>query len=184
MRENTALIVLDLNNDSMPGGRLGIETGDAVVPIINELAASAGYEFVVAPQDWHRERHSSFKIWPVHCVAGTKGAELHPDFNMAHVDALIRKGYDQNADSYSGFFNEKGMSNGLEEVLHARGIEAVDVVGLATDYCVKETAIHAATRGSLRTRVPLKGCRGVGPNDHDITAAIEAMRAAWVEVIG
>ena len=168
----------------MPGGRLAIADGDEVVPVVNELAANSGYALVVALQDWHREDHPSFDTWPVHCVAGTEGAELHAGLNMAHVDALIRKGYDRTADSYSGFFNEKGVSNGLKEVLNARGIEAVDVVGLATDYCVKETAIDAAKKAGLKTRVLLKGCRGVGLSDTDIPEAIELMRAAGIQVVG
>ena len=183
MKANRALVVVDLNNDFMPGGKLAVKDADQVIAVINDLAANAGYGYVVATQDWHPADHCSFETWPPHCVAGTPGAEFHPLFEMGNVHALIRKGFDAKVDSYSGFYNERGETNGLAELLKARGIDAVDVVGVATDYCVKATAIEAATVAGLKTRVLLKGCRGVGLTEQDIPDAIEAMRAAGVEVV-
>lgn len=183
MKAKRALIVVDLNNDFMPGGQLAVKGADEVLPVINDLAANGGYHYVVATQDWHPANHTSFETWPAHCVAGTPGADFHPLFEMGNVHALIRKGFDATVDSYSGFYNERGETNGLAELLKARGIAEVDVVGVATDYCVKATAIEAATAAGLKTRVLLNGCRGVGIHEEDIPNAIEAMRTAGVEVI-
>jgi nicotinamidase/pyrazinamidase len=183
MNPKTALIVVDLNNDFMPGGELAVKDADLLIPVINELAANGGYDYVVATQDWHPANHCSFNTWPPHCVAGTPGAEFHPKFEMANVHALIRKGFDADADSYSGFYNERGETNGLAELLKARGIEMVDVVGVATDYCVKATAMEAATVAGLKTRVLLQACRGVGLKEDDVPNAIRALKDAGVEIV-
>ncbi len=180
---NRALIIVDLNNDFMPGGALAVPEADQVIPIINDLAANGNYAYVVATQDWHPLNHSSFATWPLHCVAGSPGAEFHPLFDQGKVHAIVRKGFDTDVDSYSGFYNERGETNGLAELLKARGITRVDVVGLATDYCVKATAIEAATLAALDTRVLLPACRGVGLTPEDVPRAIEAMREAGVEVM-
>jgi nicotinamidase/pyrazinamidase len=136
----------------------------------------------VATQDWHVGAHPSFEQWPAHCVAGTVGAELHADLDQGAIHAVIRKGFDADVDSYSGFYNEKGESNGLAELLAARGITDVDVVGIATDYCVKATAIDAVTQAGFKARVLLEACRGVEMNAGDIEAAVAAMRTAGVVV--
>lgn len=183
MNTATALIIVDLNNDFMPGGALGVAEADQVIQPINELAASGNYQQIIATQDWHPANHTSFQIWPPHCVAGTPGAELHPALDTSKIDVLIRKGFDPAVDSYSGFYNSEGQTNGLAEILHARGIQAVDIVGIATDYCVKATAIEAATKAHLKTRVLLKACRGVSIQAQDIPNAIQEMQAAGVEVI-
>ena len=183
MQEKTALIIVDLNNDFMPGGSLAVKGADEVLAPINHLAAHGGYAFVVATQDWHPLNHDSFKSWPVHCVAGTAGAEFHPLFDMRHVHAVIRKGFERDRDSYSGFYDEQGQSNGLAELLRARQITAVDVVGLATDYCVKATAIEAAAKAGFKTRVLLDACRAVELRAGDTAGAIKEMRAAGVEIV-
>lgn len=182
MKNKTALIIVDLNNDFMPGGALGVAGGHAVVPIINAMMRDGGYAHVVATQDWHVGAHPSFDTWPAHCVAGTFGAELHAELDQANVHAVIRKGFDPDVDSYSGFYNERGESNGLAELLAARQITDVDVVGIATDYCVKVTAIDAVNRAGLNARVLLRACRGVEVNDGDIEKAITVMREAGVVV--
>lgn len=182
MKNKTALIIVDLNNDFMPGGALGVAGGHEVMPLINTLMWEGGYAYVVATQDWHVGDHPSFAQWPAHCVAGTAGAELHADLDQGAIHAVIRKGFDVDVDSYSGFYNETGASNGLAELLKARAITDVAVVGIATDYCVKATAIDAVQRAGLRTRVLLDACRGVEVNIGDIEVAIEAMRAAGVVV--
>ncbi|MDQ8207880.1 nicotinamidase [Coraliomargarita sp. SDUM461003] len=183
MEAKTALIIVDLNNDFLPGGALGVAGGDVILPVINKLAGGGDYAIVVATQDWHLGDHVSFETWPAHCVAGTFGAELHADLNQANVHAVIRKGFDQDVDSYSGFYDERGATNGLAELLKARGIECVDIVGIATDYCVKATAIDAVLRAGLKARVLLEACRGVGVHPGDIDQAIEAMRTAGVEIV-
>ncbi len=183
MKQKLALIIVDLNNDFMPGGALAVKRAEEVLAPINYLTAEGGYDFIVATQDWHPIDHASFRSWPPHCVAGTPGADLHPLLDMSKVQALIRTGFDQDRDSYSGFFDELGHSNGLGELLRARGMEAVDVVGLATDYCVQATAIDAAQKVGLKTRVLLDACRGIELQSGDTAAAIENMRSAGVEII-
>jgi nicotinamidase/pyrazinamidase len=183
MKAKTALIIVDLNNDFLPGGALGVAGGDAILPKINQLAGGGEYGLVVATQDWHVDDHISFQTWPVHCVAGTFGADLHADLDQGNVHAVIRKGFDPDVDSYSGFYNERGASNGLTELLQTRGIECADVVGIATDYCVKATAIDAVQRAELKVRVLLDACRGVEIKAGDVDQAIEEMRAAGVEIV-
>ncbi len=182
MPTRRALIIVDLNNDFMPGGALAVKGADEMLGPINELAAEGRYDYVVATQDWHPEDHISFDNWPAHCVAGSPGADLHPLFDTKHVQAVIRKGFASHADSYSGFYDEKGSSNGLAELLRAHQIAEVDVVGIATDYCVKATAIDASQKANFKTRVLLHACRGVGLQTDDISNAIEEMKAAGVEV--
>lgn len=183
MNTNRALIIVDLNNDFMPGGSLAVQGGEDVIEPINQLAASGAYAYVVATQDWHPENHASFATWPPHCIAGTPGADYHPLFNMANVHAVIRKGFDHDVDSYSGFYNERGETNGLAELLKARGITEVDIVGLAIDYCVKATAIEAVSNAGLAARVLLPACRGVGLREDDIPSALAAMRDAGVHLV-
>lgn len=178
-----ALIIVDLNNDFMPGGALAVKGAEEVLPVINDLAENGEYAFVVATQDWHPIDHDSFAAWPRHCVAGTPGAELHPLFEIGNVHALFRKGFDPGVDSYSGFYNERGETNGLTEMLRARGIGAVDVVGIATDYCVKATAIEAATIANFKTRVLLTACRGVELTHGDTERAIQQMQNVGVEIV-
>jgi nicotinamidase/pyrazinamidase len=183
MKAKTALIIVDLNNDFLPGGALGVAGGDAILPRINQLAREGAYAVVVATQDWHVGDHVSFQTWPAHCVAGTFGADLHADLDQANVHAVIRKGFDPDVDSYSGFYDERGASNGLAELLQARGIECVDIVGIATDYCVRATAIDAVQQAGLKARVLLAACRGVELKAGDINRAIDEMKAAGVEIV-
>jgi nicotinamidase/pyrazinamidase len=187
----TALIVVDVQNDfADPGGGLSVAGGDAIVPTVNAEIASAsdGGAFVVYTQDWHPPSTPHFAkdggIWPVHCVAGTWGAELHPD--LAEVaGGRVRKGVN-GEDGYSGFTMrdaETGetIPTELEELLRARDIERVIVCGLATDYCVKATAIDAATLGFETSLLP-SAVRAVDLNPGDGDRAIVAMRAAGVAV--
>jgi nicotinamidase/pyrazinamidase len=187
----TALIVVDVQNDfADPGGGLSVAGGDAIVPTVNAEIASAsdGGAFVVYTQDWHPPSTPHFAkdggIWPVHCVAGTWGAELHPD--LAEVaGGRVRKGVN-GEDGYSGFTMrdaETGetIPTELEELLRARDIERVIVCGLATDYCVKATAIDAATLGFETSLLP-SAVRAVDLNPGDGDRAIVAMRDAGVAV--
>ena len=196
----TALILVDIQNDFCPGGALAVPDGDAVIATAN--AAMAGYDLVVATQDWHPADHGSFAnnhpgkkafyvielaglqqvLWPVHCVQGTPGAEFHPGLDLSRVTKIFRKGSDASVDSYSGFFdNGRRHSTGLGEWLQAQGVDAVTICGLATEYCVKATALDAVRLG-FRTRFLAAASRGVGLSFDDIPAAIDEMRKAGVEI--
>ena len=183
-----ALIVIDVQNDFCPGGALAVPGGDAVVPGINALMA--GFPAVVLTQDWHPAGHSSFAsapvparrphdmaqmpygpqvLWPDHCVQGTTGAAFHAGLRT-DGDLILRKGFNPAIDSYSAFYeNDRSTATGLEGYLRARGISAVTLVGLATDFCVAYSALDAARLGFAVTVIPalcraidLNGITGVG----------------------
>jgi nicotinamidase/pyrazinamidase len=189
--EKTALIIVDLQPDFMPGGALPVEEGDEIVEPIEKLVAGLEVGLCVATQDWHPEGHVSFAssheghepgdvidlhgrdqtLWPDHCVQGTPGAELHPEMDWRPVNAVIRKGADPRADSYSGFRNNwdargERPTTGLEGYLRERGVETVIVCGLARDVCVKWTAEDAAMAG-FRTIVLWDLTRPVDPGADD-----------------
>lgn len=171
-----ALVIVDYQNDFNPGGALAVPGGDEIAPRINELAASGEYDLVVATRDWHPPDHGSFAErggpWPVHCVAGTPGAELSDTLDSAHVDAIVDKGTDPGTEGYSGF-----EGTNLAELLRDRGIDRVTVVGLATDYCVKNTALDALRQG-FGVTVDSTAVRGVDVHEDDSRRALEELRAA------
>jgi nicotinamidase/pyrazinamidase len=175
-----ALIVVDFQNDFTPGGALAVAGGDAIADRLNELAASDDFDLVVATRDWHPADHSSFAEqggpWPPHCVRGTDGAELHPAFDRTPVDVVVDKGQGAGDEGYSAF--EK---TDLEQLLRERGIDQVTVVGLATDYCVKNTAIGAANLGFDVTVDP-SGVKAVEVEPGDSDRAFDEMRAAGITV--
>jgi nicotinamidase/pyrazinamidase len=175
-----ALVIVDFQNDFCPGGALAVPDGDAIAGRINELAASGDYEFVVATRDWHPPEHGSFAeqggLWPVHCVAGTPGAELHHALDPTPVHAVVDKGEDAGTEDCSGF-----KDTPLAELLRERGIEHVTVVGLATDYCVKDTALDALREGFAVT-VDSTAARGVDVEPGDSEQALEEVRAAGASV--
>lgn len=148
-RTRDALIVVDLQPDFMPGGPLAVAEGDRIAAPIGWLAAM--FSTVVATQDWHPAGHVSFTArggpWPPHCLAGSRGAALHPALPDALVTSIIRKGTDVDVDSYSGFADDAGKATGLAGYLRERGIERVYVCGLARDFCVRATAIDGARAG-------------------------------------
>lgn len=188
--EKTALIVVDVQNDfADPSGSLSVSGGDAAIPFINEQVAAAeeAGAFVVYTQDWHPPDTPHFAkdggVWPVHCVAGTWGAELHPQLRVA--GPAVQKGTG-GEDGYSGFTMrdpETGATNatGLAKLLEDRGIERIVVVGLATDYCVQATAIDGAAAG-FATEVLADGIRAVNLKAGDGARAVAAMVAAGVTV--
>ncbi len=171
-----ALIIVDFQNDFTPGGALAVPEGDTIAPKLNELAASGDYDVVIATRDWHPADHSSFAEqggpWPVHCVAGTQGAQLHADLDRSRIDVTVDKGQDVKTDGYSGF-----AGTDLEELLRERGVTQVTVVGLATDYCVKNTALDALRAGFAVT-VDSNAVRGVEVQDGDSERALSEVRAA------
>lgn len=196
-----ALILVDLQNDFLPGGALAVHEGDAVVPIVNQLLAR--FEVVAATQDWHPREHVSFAanhpgrqpgetvllynqpqtLWPVHCVQGTKGAELSAQLDRQHIDRIFYKGADPLIDSYSGFFdNGHVRSTGLAEWLRDQQVTEVYIAGLATDYCVRYTALDARKEG-FSTWLIADACRGVNLHPGDVDRAIDEMRRAGVRIV-
>jgi nicotinamidase/pyrazinamidase len=171
-----ALIVVDFQNDFTPGGALAVPEGDAIAERVNELAGSGDYELVVATRDWHPADHGSFSErggpWPVHCVQGTPGAELHPALDRARVDVVVDKGTDPSTEGYSGF-----EGTNLGELLRERGITQLTIVGLATDYCVKNTALDALREG-FQVTVDTNAVRGVEVEPGDSEQALAEVRAA------
>ncbi len=174
-----ALIVVDVQNDFCPGGALAVPDGDAVVEEINRLASDS--PFVVATRDWHPADHGSFVShggpWPVHCVAGTAGAELHAGIDTSQIDAVVDKGQAVDREGYSGFEGTE-----LEQLLREHEVDAVDVAGLALDYCVKATALDAH-RAGLSVTVHRGATRAVEVQPGDGERAVAELRAAGVEVV-
>ena len=171
-----ALLIVDFQNDFTPGGALGVDGGDEIAPRLNELASDPRFDLVVATRDWHPEQHGSFTeqggIWPVHCVQDTPGAELHDALDRSRIDVVIDKGQDPGTDGYSGF-----DATGLEALLRERGIERVTIGGLATDYCVKNTALDALRLG-FGVSVDAEAVRGVNVEPGDDLRALDEVRAA------
>lgn len=196
-----ALIIVDVQNDFIPGGALAVKEGDQVVPIINELQQK--FDFIVATQDWHPADHGSFAanhsnknigefielngvqqiLWPVHCVQETTGAEFHPDLKTEKCKAVFKKGTNPKVDSYSGFFDNNRMGDtGLSSFLKENGIEEVFVCGLATDYCVKFTVLDAISEG-FKTTLIADATRAVNIQENDDLKAIKEMSASGAKVV-
>ena len=171
-----ALVIVDFQNDFTPGGALAVRVGDAIAERVEQLARSGEYDFVVATRDWHPPDHGSFTAqggtWPEHCVQGTPGAELHPALDRALVDVVVDKGQDPGTEGYSGF-----EATNLAELLRERGVDHVTVVGLATDYCVMNTALDALRNG-FGVTVDSDAVRAVERDTGDGQRALEAVRAA------
>ena len=195
-----ALRLVDIQNDFLPGGALAGPEGDAILPVVN--AIQDRFDLVVATQDFHPADHGSFAsnhatgglyevvdlngldqvLWPDHCVQGTAGVEFSPELNMDRVEHVFPKGTDTGIDSYSGFFdNGRRKSTGLGDYLQEQGVDEVYVVGLATDYCVKATAMDAASLG-FATTVVSDAVRGVNVNPDDSEKAFLEMQEAGVQV--
>lgn len=163
-----ALIIVDIQNDFLPGGALPVNKGDEVIPVINKLQNSDYFDLIVATQDWHPQNHKSFAsnhpgknffdrimldgleqiLWTDHCVQGTFGAEFSKSLDVKKIETIFRKGMDVNIDSYSGFFdNGKKKDTGLAAYLKGRNVDEVFVAGLAGDFCVFYTALDSAECG-------------------------------------
>lgn len=196
-----ALIVVDIQNDFLPGGALAVPDGDAVIPIANALTPR--FDLVVATQDWHPPEHGSFAanhpgkrvfeqtdlaglpqtLWPVHCVQNTYGAAFADALNVDAFDRVFQKGTDPQVDSYSGFFdNGRRRATGLGDYLRERSMSDVFIIGLATDYCVKATALDARHLGFAVTLIE-DACRGVNLSATDVAESVTAMQRAGVSVM-
>ena len=201
--EKQDLFLVDLQSDFLPGGALAVPQADAILPTVRQLMEQ--YKTVVATQDWHPSTHESFAanhpghkpgdvidlyglkqvLWPVHCVENTPGAQLSQALSMhaGRLRKIFRKGTDPKVDSYSGFFdNGRRNSTGMGEWLKAQKIEVLTIVGLATDYCVKFTALDAVQLG-FQTTVVSDACRAVNLQEGDDERAFNEMRAAGVQVL-
>ena len=196
-----ALIIVDLQKDFLPGGALAVRNSDEVIPVINALMP--GFELIVATRDWHPPNHGSFAenhpgkrpgdvvelnglkqiLWPTHCVQKTPGAELAPSLDTGRIARVFDKGTDPGVDSYSGFFdNARRHKTGLHEYLKDHDVTDVYVAGLATDVCVRATALDALDLG-YNTYVIEDACRSVELHIGDGEAALAAMRRAGILVI-
>jgi len=179
----TALIVVDVQRDFCPGGALPVPAGNEVIGPINELvqAADAGGQPVLYTRDWHPPDHCSFRSqggqWPEHCVRETPGAQFHPDLLLSRNGTVISKAVEPDEEAYSGFQNTK-----LDELLRGRGVSRVIVTGLATDYCVKATALDALTRG-YEVWVVREAVRGVDVRPGDSQRALDEIRAKGGKVV-
>lgn len=196
-----ALVLVDVQNDFVPGGTLPVPEGDTIVGLLNRLQSH--FDLVVATQDWHPPNHGSFAashpgkkpgdvvdldgvkqiLLPVHCVQNTRGAEFVPGLDVSRIEKVFRKGVNPRGDSYSGFFdNAHRTATGLSEYLKGKGVTEVFIAGLATESCVKFTALDARTLG-FETFLILDACRGVNRHRDDSERAVEEMKRAGVQVV-
>lgn len=197
------LLIVDVQNDFCPGGALGVPEGDVIVPVINALMKSEYFDLVVATQDWHPPDHFSFAsqhvgkqpgevieiggkpqvLWPDHCVQSTPGAELRPDLATDEIARIFQKGENRLVDSYSGFYdNDHQFSTGLGEFLKTQNACEVYVCGLATDYCVKYSALDSQGLG-FQTYLIEDASRGVDLKAGDVKNALAEMRTGGVKIV-
>lgn len=198
-----ALLLIDIQNGFCPGGNLPVADGDQIVPVANALMKDGCYDLVVASQDWHPANHGSFAsqhpgakpfdmgelsgkpqvLWPDHCVQDTSDAEFHPGLDLSAIAHVQKKGETPAVDSYSAFRdNDRAALTGLAGYLRQKGVTELDVMGLATDYCVKFSALDAIDMlPGVKVRFIEDGSRGIDPQG--VTAAIEEMRAAGVSIV-
>jgi nicotinamidase/pyrazinamidase len=192
-KENSALIIVDVQNDFLPGGALAVGKGDEVIPVINKVQDK--FDLIVATQDWHPANHGSFAanhegkkvgesislngldqiLWPVHCVENSIGADFHKSLDKQNWREVFKKGSNPEVDSYSGFFdNGRKEKTGLGDFLKANGIENVFVTGLAADYCVKFTVLDALDLG-FNTYLIADATKGVNLSPNDTLEAFKEM---------
>lgn len=191
-----ALLLVDIQNDFLPGGALAVPNGHEVIDVANRLMPE--YDLVIATKDWHPADHGSFAsqhegrrigetgqvhgleqvLWPDHCVQGSAGADLAVDLNHENIDHIVHKGTDPTVDSYSAFFdNARRKSTGLTAYLKSNGVDEIHVLGLATDYCVRATVLDGLDLG-FRVVLLTEGTRGVDLQQGDCDRAIDEMRGA------
>jgi nicotinamidase/pyrazinamidase len=198
-----ALLIVDVQNGFCPGGNLPVQGGDEIVSTINGLIDNGGYDLIVASKDWHPEGHGSFAsshpgkapfemgelsgkpqvMWPDHCIQFTKDSEFHPGLNIGRIDFVQLKGEDPLVDSYSAFRdNDENKKTGLDSYLAEQNVTDLDVCGLATDYCVKSTALDARTMlPTVNVRFIEDASRGIAPEG--VAAAVTEMEAAGIKTV-
>lgn len=197
----TCLILVDLQKDFMPGGALAVQDGNVVLPALQELL-ELSFDTVVATKDWHPPNHISFAsthhlpvgerikvegreqiLWPDHCIQHSEGADFYPGWSQERIDKIFYKGTDPEMDSYSTFFdNRHQRSTGLADFLKEHGIKKIFLAGLATDYCVKQSALDAKDLG-FETYVVKEGCKAVNLKPGDEDQALSIMKARGIQVI-
>jgi nicotinamidase/pyrazinamidase len=197
-----ALIIVDVQNDFLPGGSLAVANADEVVPVFNKLRNEAKWDKIYQTQDWHPADHVSFvnnhdgaevfstitlpngseqRMWPSHCVQNTPGADFHPELIVGEDDIIVQKGKNQAVDSYSGFFdNDKGSQTELHEKLQEHNIDEVFVGGVALDVCVMSTCVDAVSLG-YKTHLVVDASRGLSEESNN--AAIERLRNLGVDIV-
>jgi len=201
MKKNSALIIIDLQNDFCPGGALAVPEGDEIIPVVNKL--SGKFKRVIATQDWHPTDHMSFAVnhpgkkefdvidyngmkqvlWPEHCVSGTFGAQFHSDLDINNVDLIIRKGRNPEIDSYSAFKeNDKKTLTGLEGYLRNLDIRQTYICGLALDYCVLYSALDSRELG-FDTYVIIDGTKGIDSPEGNIDKSLAIMKEKGIKII-
>ena len=196
-----ALLIVDMQNDFMPGGALGVPGADQLVPLINVLMKQ--FDYVIATQDWHPKDHMSFTInqggakegevietagiqqvlWPVHCVQNSSGAEVVTGLDVSKIDHVIRKGTDRWIDSYSTFFdNAHRKKTSLADYLFSKGVDTIYLVGVATDYCVYYSALDALDLG-FKVFVIQDGCCGIDLHEGDIDKALQMLNEKGAQIV-
>ena len=182
--QNSALILVDIQNDFCPGGALAVDEGDQIVPIVNKLIVE--FPLVISTQDWHPANHISFKEqggpWPAHCVQGSHGAELHSDSRTETIERSFRKASTPGKDDYSEFAGKDDRGHSLDELLKSEGVRTLYVVGLATDYCVLETVLDGLKYG-YEVYAVRDAMRAVNVNPGDGEKALERMAGAGAHIV-
>lgn len=200
LMEKKALIVIDIQNDFLPGGTLAVPQSDTILPIVNNLIEH--FDHVILTQDWHPKNHCSFAssypekmpydtinldygpqiLWPDHCVEGTKGADFHTSLQVEKAQLILRKGYNQEIDSYSAFFeNDQKTPTGLQVYLKEHGFTKLAMCGLATDFCVGFSALHAIQCG-FKVSVSLNACAGIDLNG-SLNTMLKIMNESGIELL-
>lgn len=196
-----ALLLIDIQNDFLPGGALEVKSGNDILPIINNLQKV--FHNIVATKDWHPQNHKSFAdnhqgkkpgdvillggldqiLWPVHCVQHSRGAEFPEELNVSNIDQVVYKGEDPEIDSYSGFFdNGHKKKTNLDNYLKSKNIDELYLAGLATDYCVKFTALDALQLG-YKVHVIVDATKAVNIQKNDFEKALDEMKSTGVNLI-
>ncbi|WP_455473795.1 bifunctional nicotinamidase/pyrazinamidase [Bartonella sp. B30(2025)] len=198
--EKKVLIVIDIQNDFLPGGALAVPQGDIILPAVNHLIDQ--FDNVILTQDWHPQNHCSFSsshpgkapydtikldygvqtLWPDHCIQGTKGAEFHTSLRTDKAQLILRKGYNKKIDSYSAFFeNDQKTPTGLHAYLKEHGFTKLAMCGLATDFCVGFSALHAVECG-FKVSVSLNACAGIDLNG-SLNTILKTMNETGIELL-